>query len=183
MEFFKKALEISDKMVSLDKFTKLVVRQGWNEKDATSFTNFVFKTILPWIVEVLSEICSRVTRTPEEDAKFIYLYVAVFNCMKRLIRIYVTYKVRTLQEIKNILQPVSVAALSFTLKAMDPDEARDECYKVSIPQLEKFCAGSCPKEFLVEIEAEMFTLSDYMPCMAEYKEMSYVINNAKLRVE
>lgn len=183
MNFFQKALEISNKMVGNEKFRNTVIKQGWSEKDANMLTNAVFKTLLPWIAEILTEQCIRPRITPEEDARYIYLYVAVFNCMKQLIQLYVTNTVKTWQEIRQTLQAVGVTALVLTLKAIPHDEARNECFRISISTLEKKCVGVCPKRLLIEIEEKMFQLSDYTPCMAEYKEMTYVIHNAKLRVE
>lgn len=183
MEFFTKALEISDKIVTKEKFVKAIIQQGgWSEKNASGMGRAIFETLLPWIVNVLHNVCNRVRRTPEEDAKYIYLYVALFNCMKRLIQLYCSSK--TLHETKPIFQAIGVAALSLTFKAMEPDENGDECFAMSeFSELEAFCNGNCPKELLLKIETEMFKLSDYTPCMDEYKEMSYVIRQAKLRVE
>lgn len=167
LNFYLDALDISNK-----KFYSKTYFISQLPHSLKKWGESIFELSFPWIAEVLNDICKRYINLKDMDidqiTTHLYLFVAVFNCIKRLLLLYMkTYEDEF--QTTELLQTVVSAACMVAWKGLSIDEPCVEY--IEVKQFVYYCAGACKKADLIRIEREMFKLSDYKSCMKEHQQM------------
>lgn len=172
MDFYDRALKISNEMISLRRLSENL--PGWNKESAFNFAYSFYKERLPEALDIVRAGCSISDResTPEDDAKYIYLFVILFNCVKKMTALYAINN-RSARWSPGLQKDVMLAALRLSWKSLGLDET---CVgrSGSMPAFTEYSAWEKP---LSKIENEMLRLSNYTPCKKEYKDVEAIMKH------
>jgi hypothetical protein len=173
--YYKEALRRSNEMISQDNFAGMLT--GFEESKRALVAKKIYMVVLPWLVEMLSELCEHTPTTAEKDAKYIYIFIFFFNCLKKLIVLYMNKFPARGKTLERMLQVIGAGAFILAWKALAMDESCENWNMMNT--FEDFCAGACPKETLVQIERVMYALSRHSPCLKETRINMNIIRNVQ----
>ena len=182
-KYYRQALTISTEKFENKQFEDL----------PKNFSQEINNIALPWLIDnILCYMCPRISGDKDDIANFIYLFVALFNCMKRLLGMYI--KSNPLpdnldaDDFESLVKILTVSAYTLSFKSLGLDDLepckryyKEFRKKIFLERHERWPATKQIKYFVEQtgldasginkIEDEMFKLSDYKGCIAEHMEM------------
>src|SRR3972149_12084911 len=90
INFYNNALKISNEQFLTQSQFSIQLQKKWEVKgESIAITTGIFTKILPWVSIVLANICPFVYEEEKELPEHMYIFIAVFNCIKNLLLLYI----------------------------------------------------------------------------------------------
>ena len=165
LNVYKGALQLSNsEFLSQSDFEdKLHAKYKWS-------SNGLFQVGFPWVIEMMDEFCPNIyVRNITEGANFLYLFVAIFTCIKKLLISYINkYGISN-----NMVQPTLAAGFLVAWESLELHKV-DACKNWQtdrmLYEMEYYCVD-CVSGQIKGIMDEMMYMSGYRGCIDEYKAM------------